>query len=378
MTNQVKCICELEKKIKNQRANLDGINKTLEIRNKENESLIAVKNNQEKELKAHEEENARLTEKITKLKTELKMQEDLTRNWKNKYVEAQKEIDEWESDTSEYETIIQYKELIDGLNKDLNYWKEAFETQATSLAEIRKLNDELVDTLNKSSDRIDELEEENLKLSGRVDTDFVNKLIQETDYYKEQERIRTDQLRATESKVEELKQEIEMLNGTIKGYWDELKNKEDDHGRAGFKRYIEYLIEEEERAVPERFKERLNEEITEIFEKEEETVKYKPSEIDRFIGFLKGEVDKKRIVDISEGVEKILGVSRELFVFAIKVLVDDGYQEIIGRIPRATNSYVYMDMHVLAAPDVETKETANAENIKSLDFDIPCGEDAIE
>ena len=378
MTNQVKCICELEKKIKNQRANLDGINKTLEIRNKENESLIAVKNNQEKELKAHEEENARLTEKITKLKTELKMQEDLTRNWKNKYVEAQKEIDEWESDTSEYETIIQYQELIDGLNKDLNYWKEAFETQATSLAEIRKLNDELVDTLNKSSDRIDELEEENLKLSGRVDTDFVNKLIQETDYYKEQERIRTDQLRATESKVEELKQEIEMLNGTIKGYWDELKNKEDDHGRAGFKRYIEYLIEEEERAVPERFKERLNEEITEIFEKEEETVKYKPSEIDRFIGFLKGEVDKKRIVDISEGVEKILGVSRELFVFAIKVLVDDGYQEIIGRIPRATNSYVYMDMHVLAAPDVETKETANAENIKSLDFDIPCGEDAIE
>ena len=80
------------------------------------------------------------------------------------------------------------------------------------------------------------------------------------DYWKNQERIRTDQLRATERKVEELWKEIE-----------KLKKGEDDHGRAGFKRYIEHLIEEEERAVPERFKERLNKEIAEIFTKEEET-----------------------------------------------------------------------------------------------------------
>ena len=91
--------------------------------------------------------------------------------------------------------------------------------------------------------------------------DIIASLNKEIDYYKNQERIRTDQLRATESKVYELQSAINVA----------AKMKEDDHGKSGFKRYIEYLIEEEERAVPERFKERLNEEITAIFTKEEET-----------------------------------------------------------------------------------------------------------
>lgn len=120
----------LEEKVKHQRGNLDGINKTLEIRTKENESLIKVRNNLEREIEAHESENARLSEKIKELKR---------------------------------------------------------------------------------------------------------------------------------------------ANGIVANITSALTHEEDDYGKSGFKRYIEHLIEEEERAVPERFKERLNKEITEIFTKEEET-----------------------------------------------------------------------------------------------------------
>lgn len=140
-----KKIADLEEKVKHQRENLDGINKTLEIRTKENESLIKVRNNLNKEIEAHESENARLSEKIMKLHGTI--------------TELSHDIDD-------------YKSWNASLHKD----------------------------------------------------------------------------------IKELK-----------------KNKEDDHGRSGFKRYIEHLIEEEERAVPERFKERLNQEITAIFTKEEET-----------------------------------------------------------------------------------------------------------
>lgn len=258
-----------------------------------NEAIINLR----KQIGAHEDENKKLENRISELKTEvnklnrfLKMQEDLTRDWKNKYVEAQKEIDELESDSSEYETIIQYQELIDGLNKDLSYWKEAFETQATSLADVRKLNNELVDTLDKSNDEIEKLEKQvkylekeleetcrtkelDLKNHQKRDmalvdelakkNDEIKKLKESIEEWKNQERIRTNQLRATERKVEELWKEIEKFT----------KGEDDDHGKSGFKRYIEHLIEEEERAVPERFKERLNEEITAIFTKEEETAK---------------------------------------------------------------------------------------------------------
>lgn len=74
----------LGEKIRHQRENLDGINKTLEIRTKEKERLIDVKNSQEKEIEAHEEENARLSEKITSLKgtiTELSHEIDNYKSW---------------------------------------------------------------------------------------------------------------------------------------------------------------------------------------------------------------------------------------------------------------------------------------------------------
>lgn len=72
-------------------------------------------------------------------------------------------------------------------------------------------------------------------------------------------------------RIEGLKRANRIAVNSVYGIASASIREEDDHGRAGFKKYIEWLIEEEERAVPERFKARLNEEITEIFEKEEET-----------------------------------------------------------------------------------------------------------
>lgn len=316
-----KTIKLLDEKVERQRENLNALNKTLEIRTKENERLIAVKNNQYKEIEAHESENARLSEKIIELKKEKSY-----------------------------------------LKKELN------ETCTCKELDLKGHNRREMALVNDLADKNDE----------------IKKLEESIDYYKNQERIRTDQLRATERKVDELW-----------GLVNELKKEKkegDDYAREGFKLYVKNTLAEAEGD-----KNEANEVITEAVrsayaewgktqKENEETIKKAIKEVmNKKYGYageiafrIRSEVDKKRIVDIGEGAEKILGVSRELFDAAIKTLVDDGYQEIIGRIPQATNSYVYMDMHVLATPDVETKETANAENIKSLDFDIPCGEDSIE
>lgn len=224
---------------------------------------------------------------------------------------------------------------------DTEYWKEAFETQSTSLAEVRKLNDELVDTLNKSSDRIDELEEEVTQYKELIDG-----LNKDLTYWKDQERIRTDQLRATESKVEELYKQIEGLTVNCRSKSTEIArlrkemadikhelSKEDDHGRAGFKKYIEWLIEEEERAVPDRFKARLNEEITEIFEKEEET--------------------------------EVKGVGRTSsgrYPWGAKII----------RCEKPDN------FHCIYGDDCSVEAMEKCKFAKELKSDIPCGEDSIE
>lgn len=334
-------ICNLKKELDARGEEIKKLNECIMNKNKSINTANDAIVNLRKEIGAHEEENKRLSEKIIELKKErdkhmarvndLRMGLDCAKASKEKHEEAA------------------HDKVVEDLRETITYWRNKYVAA----------------------------QEEIEKLDGTIEE------------WKNQERIRTDQLRATESKVEELWEEIERLRD-LGEHWKRSyfniryslnklkdKSKEDDHGRKGFKEYIKWIVKEEEAKYKESWKARLNKELATIFE-EEETIKYRPSEIDRFINFLKDEVDKKRIVDIGEGAEKIIGVSRELFDAAIKALVDDGYQEIIGRIPQATNSYIYMDMHVLATPDVETKETANAENIKSLDFDIPCGEDAIE
>lgn len=116
-------------KVKNrhQKENLDGINKTLETRTKEKESLVNVRNNLNKEIEAHEAENKRLSEKIMSLKGTI--------------TELSHEIDN-------------YKSWNASLHKDIKY-------------EINNKND-LVDAYEKKYDefenRIKELKEENARL----------------------------------------------------------------------------------------------------------------------------------------------------------------------------------------------------------------------
>lgn len=105
MTAQTKCICELEKKIKNQKENLDGINKTLEIRTKENGDYFVRVNNLTKEIEAHEEENKRLTEKIVRLKEEIERLKVENKNIRN---EIEKLTNEGDDGREGFERYIKY------------------------------------------------------------------------------------------------------------------------------------------------------------------------------------------------------------------------------------------------------------------------------
>ena len=228
----------LSEKIKHQKENLDGINKTLETRTKEKESLINVRNNQDREIEAHEEENKKLEKRIEELK-ETMMVEEYNSTAKINRLTAEIEklkvdlIHEREKNEKlakahaglendmRYTTIIEYQDIIASLNKDIESWKH-------DVYEELKKNEEL---------------EEKIK-----------NLVQEIDYYKNQERIRTDQLRATESKVEELWKEIEKFT----------KGETKDHGKSGFTEYIKYIIAEEEGKFKAELNKRFSEEVSKI------------------------------------------------------------------------------------------------------------------
>ncbi len=378
-------LADCKVKIRHQKENLDGINKTLEIKTKENERLIAVKKNQQKEIEGHEAENARLSEKILELKKErdkhmarvsdLRMELDCVKASKEKHEEAarDKTIEDLRESNgylrtqclarnTEIETL---KTQVKNLEKELDKTCKEMETD---LKNHNKRDMTLVDELAGKNDEIKGLKEENSYLKSEIK--------------QKQNIIKRAYERYSDEVIKTRKDILEVAYRDI----------EKDNGYVGFKLYVKNALIEAKGD-----KNEANEIITgavksaysewdKTQKENEKTIKKAIKEVmNKKYGYageiafrIRSEVDKKRIVDIGEGAEKILGVSRELFDAAIKALVDDGYQEIIGRIPQATNSYVYMDMHVLATPDVEIKETANAESIKSLDFDIPCGSDSIE
>ena len=372
-----KKIAELEEKVKHQKENLDGINKTLEIRAKENERLIAVKNNQQREIEAHESENARLSEKIIELKRtiekckdydnslidSLRINNDDLKEQISKLREEQKTLvaicNKYKKENGDYAV------RVNKLKKEL---EDTYRTKEADLKNHNKRDMALVDELAGKNDEIKSLKEENSYLKSEIK--------------QKQNIIKKAYERYSDEIIKTRKDVLEVAYRDI----------EKDNGYVGFKLYVKNALIEAKGN-----KKEANEAITDVvkscFNEWDKTQKENEKTIEKAIkevmnkkfGYaweiavrLRSEVDKKRIVDISEGAEKILGVSRELFDDAVKALVDDGYQEIIGRIPQATNSYVYIDTHVLATPDVETKDAANPENIKSLDSGIPCGSDAIE
>lgn len=344
--------------------------------------------------KAYEKKVDELEKEVNKWRGLAKMnrdticnQYDVCEDFKKKIAELEEEVEELKVD------LIHEREKNEKLAKDHAELENDIRKYTT---EIKKLEKQ-VKYLEKELNETCTCKELDLKGHNRREMALVNELAD-----------KNDEIKSLKEENSYLKSEIKQKQNIIKKAYDRysdevIKTRKDlmevayrdiekDNGYVGFKLYVKSALIEAKGD-----KNEANEVITEAVrsayaewdktqKENEKTIKKAIKEVmNKKYGYageiafrIRSEVDKKRIVDIGEGAEKILGVSRELFDAAIKALVDDGYQEIIGRIPQATNSYVYMDMHVLATPDVETKETANAENIKSLDFDIPCGGDAIE
>ena len=82
--------------------------------------------------------------------------------------------------------------------------------------------------------------------------------------------------------------------------------------------------------------------------------------------FLKKQIDTKGMIDIGEGVEKELGVSREKLEQALYILESEGYPVYKGRVAQATNPGKFTTMKVIGTPDTEYKDIYNTENIKTI------------
>lgn len=207
-----KKIAELEEKVKHQRANLDGINKTLEIRTKENETLIAVKKNQEKEIEGHESENARLTERIIYYKNQERIRTDQLRATESKVEELYKQIDY--------------------LKKEL---EETCTTKDLDLKGHNRREMALVNELADKNDEIKGLKEENSYLKSEIK--------------QKQNIIKKAYERYSDEIIKTRKDVLEVAYREI----------EKDNGYVGFKLYVKNALTEAKGN-----KEEANEAITEV------------------------------------------------------------------------------------------------------------------
>lgn len=78
------------------------------------------------------------------------------------------------------------------------------------------------------------------------------------------------------------------------------------------------------------------------------------------------ELEGKRLIDVGEGSEKYLNVSKEKLNEALYMLEMDGYHIYKGRVPQATNPGKYTTVKVIASPEAEYKEIYNFDNIKQF------------
>lgn len=81
---------------------------------------------------------------------------------------------------------------------------------------------------------------------------------------------------------------------------------------------------------------------------------------------LKAIVDEKGMVDVGNGVERELGVSREKLNQALKLLSEEGYETYGGGVPQVTNKGKQTNIKVLCPPGTEHKEIYNFENVHSV------------
>jgi len=81
---------------------------------------------------------------------------------------------------------------------------------------------------------------------------------------------------------------------------------------------------------------------------------------------LKQMVDEKGMIDVGNGVERELNVSREKLNQALQLLSEEGYETYGGGVPQVTNKGKQTNIKVLCPPGTEHKEIYNFENVHSV------------
>ena len=82
--------------------------------------------------------------------------------------------------------------------------------------------------------------------------------------------------------------------------------------------------------------------------------------------FLKGQIEKKGMIDVGTGVERELGISKEKLNQALYILESEGYLVYGGGVPQVTNPGKQTNIKVICPPGTEHKEIYNFENVHSL------------
>lgn len=82
--------------------------------------------------------------------------------------------------------------------------------------------------------------------------------------------------------------------------------------------------------------------------------------------FIKSQIEAKGMIDIGNGVERELNISKERLNQALAILEADGYPVYGGRVSQATNPGQKTTIKVICPPGTEHKEIYNYENVHSL------------
>ena len=82
--------------------------------------------------------------------------------------------------------------------------------------------------------------------------------------------------------------------------------------------------------------------------------------------YLKQMVDEKGMIDVGNGVERELGVSREKLRQALQILSEEGYETYGGGMPQVTNIGKQTNLKVLCPPGTEHKDIYNFDQVHSV------------
>ena len=81
---------------------------------------------------------------------------------------------------------------------------------------------------------------------------------------------------------------------------------------------------------------------------------------------IKKEIDKKGLIDVGEGVERELGISKEKLNQALEILSAEGYPVYGGGVPQATNPGRQTVLRVIGPPGTEHKDIYEYGDVHSL------------